>query len=92
MNLKKYSHNLTFTTLTFILLTFNLLSHSQTPTQTIKGQVTDKQSKEVLVGATVVIIGSETKFASATDLDVNFKISGVPAVRYYLKVNYLVYK
>lgn len=78
---------------TLFILTFtSIISFAQNATQTIKGQVTDKQSKEILIGATVVIIGSETKFISATDAQGNFKISEVPAGRYDLKVNYVGYK
>lgn len=101
MNLKKQLNFLNFTLfplsfnllLTFTLfLTFKLPSQAQTITQTIKGQITDKQSKELLAGATVVIIGAENKFIASTDAQGNFRISEVPAGRYDLKVNYIGYK
>lgn len=65
---------------------------SQNITQTIKGLVSDKQSKEPLVGATVLIIGFETKFASTSDANGKFSIQNVPAGRYDLKVKYIGYK
>jgi hypothetical protein len=65
---------------------------AQIATQTIKGQITDKQSKEFLIGATVVIIGAESKFAGVSDASGYFKIIDVPSGRYDLKVKYLGYK
>lgn len=85
MNFKK-------TILPFVLWLFTSAVFAQTITQTIKGQITDKQSKEFLVGATVVVIGAENQFASATDVNGTFKISNVPAGRYDLKVRYVGYK
>ncbi|MCB9252790.1 MAG: TonB-dependent receptor [Flavobacteriales bacterium] len=67
-------------------------AQSQNNFQNIKGQVSDKQSKEYLIGASVVIIGFETRFAAITDGDGKFKISDVPAGRYDLKIRYIGYK
>lgn len=77
---------------TLFFLCNTQFAFSQNITQTIKGLVSDKQSKEPLVGATVLIIGFETKFASTSDANGKFSIQNVPAGRYDLKVKYIGYK
>jgi hypothetical protein len=78
----------------FLLASLLLTSHlfAQMTTQNLKGQVLDKQSKALLVGATVIILGNDSKFASVTDINGNFKIENVPVGRYDVKVNYVGYK
>jgi len=56
----------------------------------IKGVVSDKITKETLVGATVIIQG--TTIGSTTDLDGNFSITGLAPGSYNLVVSYISYK
>ena len=57
----------------------------------IVGRVTDGKSKEALIGATVQVDG--TNIVAATDLDGNFKLSGLNSdARYTLTVTYVAYK
>src|SRR5687768_16518033 len=64
----------------------------QTITQTLRGTVIDKQSREPLIGATVVLLNSQPPLAAATDVSGQFRISSVPIGRHSLKVTYLGYK
>jgi outer membrane receptor for ferrienterochelin and colicin len=56
----------------------------------IKGVVSDKVSKETLVGATVLIQGTTT--GSTTDLDGNYSITGLVPGNYNLVISYISYK
>ncbi len=57
-------------------------------TKTITGKITDSQTKEPMVGATVIVKG--TKIGTATDADGNFKLD-VPADAKGLTVSYVGY-
>lgn len=61
-------------------------------TQTIRGQVLDKQSKFPLIGATVAILGTEPLLGAATNADGYFTIPNVPLGRHAIRVSYLGYK
>jgi hypothetical protein len=65
---------------------------AQNGTQTIKGTITDKQSKAILIGATVSVIGTTPVLGNAADENGKYKIENVPVGRYDLKVNYTGYK
>ena len=68
-----------------------LLVSTVTMAQTgIKGVVSDKSSKETLVGATVLIQGTTT--GSTTDLDGNYLITSLAPGSYNLVVSYISYK
>ena len=68
-----------------------LLVSTVTLAQTgIKGVVSDKLTKETLVGATVLIQGTTT--GSTTDLDGNFLITSLAPGNYNLVVSYISYK
>lgn len=69
------------------LLVLSLASRSQTGV--IKGVITDANTKESLIGATVVIQGT-TKGAS-TDFDGNYQIDKVKAGSYNLVISYISY-
>lgn len=56
---------------------------------TIKGKITDKQSKEPLTGTTVQIVG--TSLGAVADVDGNYMLS-VKAGTYALEVRYVGYK
>ncbi len=73
--------------LTIILLLLAATSIAQTG---IKGVVSDKATKETLVGATVLIQGTTT--GSTTDLDGNYLISSLAPGNYNLVVSYISYK
>ncbi|MFA5972571.1 MAG: TonB-dependent receptor [Lentimicrobiaceae bacterium] len=56
----------------------------------IKGVVSDKVTKETLVGATVLLQGTTT--GSTTDLDGNYSISSLNPGSYNLVISYISYK
>jgi hypothetical protein len=67
-------------------------AYAQTITQTVKGNVFDIQTKETLIGATVIILGSEPLMGTSTDIDGNFNLSRVPLGRHSIRVNYIGYE
>jgi TonB-dependent receptor len=64
--------------------------HSSLQTGTIKGTVTDKNTKDVLYGANIIVHG--TNLGAAADIDGNFIIYNVAAGNQVLDVSYLGYK
>jgi hypothetical protein len=54
---------------------------------TVTGLVTDAQTKQPLIGANVLLVG--TTQGAATDLDGNYVITGVPAGTYSVRFSYL---
>jgi len=81
----------------FILLAFILTSLTgtllaQTSTQTIRGQVIDKQSQSPLPGATVILVGTTPPAGASTDAEGRFRITEVSPGRYDIKISFLGYK
>jgi hypothetical protein len=76
---------------TFLILLTTQTAFSQVITQTIKGEVTDIESKTPLIGATIVVLGTNPLLGIITDLDGNFKIKNVPVGRYNIQFNYMGY-
>jgi hypothetical protein len=78
-----------------ILLSLLLVGFSsafgQIPAQTIKGQVTDKQSQTTLPGVSVVVLNSNPIIGAVTDIDGNFSIKNVPIGRVTLQFTFLGY-
>jgi len=73
----------------FILSAVGALAQN---TQTIKGQITDKESKYLLIGVTVAVVDIDPIIGAATDENGEFKLANVPLGRHTLKINYLGYK
>lgn len=76
--------------LTLILLSFCSLSFAQI-TQTVRGTVLDKQAESPLVGAAVVVEGTNPILGSVTDENGNFSIKNVPTGRYQIKISFIGY-
>ncbi|MCF8258144.1 MAG: TonB-dependent receptor [Flavobacteriales bacterium] len=74
----------------FILLMLPLWAMAQT--QTIRGTVTDQESRMPIIGAAVVLVGSDPIVGTTTDLDGKFKLEKVPIGRHDLQVTYLGYE
>jgi hypothetical protein len=75
-----------------LLFTFGESSMAQTYTQTIRGKVVDIDSKAVLIGASVVIIGSEPQVGTTSDADGKFRLEKVAVGRQNLKISLLGYE
>lgn len=82
MNLKKNNY---FTLLMLLLAANAFAQHTG-----IKGIISDKMTKETLVGATVLIQGTTT--GATTDLDGNYMISNLTPGSYNLVISYISYK
>jgi len=65
---------------------------SQGITQTVKGQITDEQSGAPIIGATVLIAGTDPPIGAITDVQGIFRIKDVPIGRQTIQVSYLGYK
>jgi outer membrane receptor protein involved in Fe transport len=59
-------------------------------TGTLKGKITDKKTREPIIGATVTILG--TYAATSTNLDGEYELKGVKPGEYSVKVIYVGYK
>lgn len=65
---------------------------SQNYKQTIKGSVTDKDSREPLPGANVFVVDMQPVKGVVSDPDGNFRIDDIPTGRHTLKVSLIGYK
>jgi hypothetical protein len=65
---------------------------AQSPTQTIKGTVIDKQAQSNLPGVNVIVLGSDPIKGTTTDADGKFKLTDMAPGRYDLKITFLGYK
>lgn len=74
--------------LTLFTLLISLASFAQTGT--LRGKVTDKKTKEPVIGATITIIG--TYLGASTDVNGNYQIAGIKPGEYNVKVVFLGYK
>ena len=61
-------------------------------TQTIRGTVTDDASRMPIIGAAVIIVGSDPLVGTTTDLDGKFSLPNVKVGRHDLQVTYLGYE
>jgi len=76
----------------FVLAT-SLLVFSQTGSGTIKGKIVDKQTKEPISFANVVVeVGGVQMGGSTSDFDGNFQIKPVPPGKVDLKASFVGYK
>ncbi len=60
--------------------------------QTIKGTISDKQSQQIIFGATIQILESSPLKISKTDANGNYRISDIAPGRYILRISYSGYK
>ncbi|MGE0021093.1 MAG: carboxypeptidase regulatory-like domain-containing protein [Draconibacterium sp.] len=62
------------------------------PVQTIRGRVTDKESKTPLPGANVVLVDSNPLVGASTDSEGNFRLEKVPLGRQSVQISFMGYK
>ena len=60
--------------------------------QTVKGKITDADTKISLPGAAVVLVGTDPLRGTISDLDGNFRLDKVPVGRHTLSVSYIGYE
>lgn len=80
------------TLFTLAILFTGLVTTQAQLTQTVRGNVTDKETNGELIGATVVVLNSEPLKGATTDLDGNFRIEDVPVGRHTIRISYTGYK
>jgi len=79
----------------FVFLFVSLLSlqhvRSQNYYQTISGRVTDKDSKEPLLGATIILEGSNPRKGTTSDSQGYFRLDNVPVGRQTIRISFIGY-
>ncbi|MBE0654714.1 MAG: carboxypeptidase-like regulatory domain-containing protein, partial [Bacteroidales bacterium] len=77
-----------------ILFSFaSLLAFSQGALkQTVRGEIIDADTKNPLVGATILVEGTNPVMGTIAGLDGNFRFEGVPVGRYNFKITYVGYE
>lgn len=78
--------------LSTFILSMLISAGAYAQTQTIKGSVKDADANYELIGASVVVQGTEPLVGGVTDLEGNFIINDVPVGRQTLVVQYVGYK
>ena len=79
--------------LTLFNVIFCLMAFAQN-NGTVRGIVTDKESKETLIGATVILKNEKKTFkvSASTGLDGSYVFKNVPAGKYEVEAKYIAYK
>lgn len=62
------------------------------PVQTIRGTVTDKETKVPLPGASIVLLNSDPLRGTVTDMNGSFRIDGVAVGRQGISISYIGYR
>jgi len=75
----------------FLIYSSIVFAQNTEYTQTIRGKVIDKQSQQVLPGATVVLINSDPKVGTITDFDGEFKLENVAVGRQGVQISFMGY-
>lgn len=76
----------------FVLVSFTSAVVAQQAGQQVRGTVTDRDTKVPLIGATVLIVGSDPLIGVSTDLEGRFSFQNVPLGRHDFQVQYLGYE
>ena len=75
-----------------LMLALSSSLFSQGLTQTVKGTITDNDTKVTLPGANIVITDMDPLVGAISDLDGNFIIENVPIGRHDIKISYIGYE
>jgi len=79
--------------LLFFFIFIPAVSFSQVLTQTLKGTITDKESKAILPGASVFVkIDSSETLGQSSNENGEYKLTGIPVGRHTVVCKYLGYK
>lgn len=77
--------------LLFILLMLSTAAYSQANLfGTLSGVIVDQSTKETIIGANVLIVGTE--LGTSTDFDGFFALNNVPAGKYTVQISYIGYE
>ena len=80
--------------ITFLVITLlsSITSQAQDLHQTVRGTITDQDSKAPVIGANIIVINSEPLLGASTDVAGNFRIERVAVGRISLKVSCIGYE
>jgi hypothetical protein len=81
-----------FISTTLIIVALNTFAFGQILTQTVRGTIVDVDSKQPLIGATLVILGTNPLIGAATDVNGEFRLAKIPIGRIAVKISYLGYE
>jgi hypothetical protein len=81
-----------FCIVTSAIVMFSTLAFSQKLTQTVRGTIVDADNQLPLIGATVLIPGSNPIVGTTSDLDGNFRIENIPVGRTSIQLSYMGYE
>ncbi|MGB0523596.1 MAG: TonB-dependent receptor [Flammeovirgaceae bacterium] len=78
--------------ITLSLLLIMAFGQATAQTQVVKGVIKDAQADYELIGATIILVGSEPVIGATTDIKGNFRLENVPIGRQAFVVQYIGYK
>lgn len=76
----------------FLIVMFTTIVFSKDLTQTVRGTIIDGDSKLPVIGATVIIPGSDPLIGTVTDVNGMFRLENIPIGRITLRISYLGYE
>lgn len=76
----------------FFTILFSNPILGQELSQTVRGTITDTDSQSPLIGATVLVVGSNPLKGTTTDQNGYFRLDSIPAGRITLQLSYLGYE
>lgn len=79
------------TVLAVIILLYSQQTFAQLITQTVRGNVFDKESQVSLPGANIIILNTSPTMGTITDAEGNFRIEEVPVGRHTIQVSFVGY-
>lgn len=88
---KRLSRMVKLLSLTTVLL-ISSICNGQELTQTVRGTIIDTDSKLPLIGAVVVILGTDPIIGTATDIEGNFRFENIPTGRISIQLSYIGYE
>ncbi len=77
---------------TLVIALFAMQAFSQNLTQTVRGTIIDIDSKLPLIGATLVIPGTNPIIGTTTDVNGIFRLENIPIGRITLQLSYIGYE
>ena len=76
----------------FSLMTLSLCAFSQQLTQVVRGKIIDIDTKQPLIGASVIIVDSDPFKGATSNFEGDFIIENVPIGRISLAISYMGYQ
>ncbi|MDA3893151.1 MAG: TonB-dependent receptor [Salinivirgaceae bacterium] len=77
---------------TFVIAILTTMAFSKNLTQTVRGTLIDYDSKLPLIGAAIMVPGSNPIIGTTTDVNGNFRLDNIPIGRVTLQLMYLGYE